>query len=134
MKRISAAVILLAAFLLGMMWIRPVDPIREYTERRPDWGADAVVYGYHRVSQDWITDQDADTIEIWLGNIQNAHGSFRVTLKDEKGAVLQTWNMDKLDLGESGWKSFRVEDGILLQPYGLFQFRKPDIELVHRTE
>lgn len=112
--------LLLAAFLLGMMWIRPADPIREYAERRPDWGADAVVYGYHRVSQDWITDQDADTIELWLGNINNAHGSFRVTLRDGEGNVLQTWDMDKLDLGESGWKSFRVANGIKKKtPYTL---------------
>lgn len=100
-------------FLLLMLWIKPADGLRKYNIYSHPGEAEEVllpVYGDRSVTQFFICSDKSDSFEIFFSPVnQEYHGSFKVSLLNETGEIIEEWNTDKLDTAD-GWVQYRLKN------------------------
>lgn len=100
-------------FMLLMLWIKPADGLRKYNIYSHPGEAEEVllpVYGDRSVTQFFICSDKSDSFEIFLSPVNKEyHGSFKVSLFDQTGEIIEEWNTDKLDTSE-GWVQYRLKN------------------------
>ena len=106
----------LLAFLLLMLWIKPVDGLRKYNIYNHSQDSEESifpVYGDIKLTQNFECTQDVDSFEIFVTPVNDEyHGAFNVLLEDDNNAV-NAWTTDKLDTTE-GWIQYRL-NGIVME-------------------
>ena len=106
----------LLLFMFLMLWIKPVDGLRKYNIYSHPGEAEEVilpVYGDRSVTQFFICSDNSDSFEIFLSPVNKEyHGSFKVSLLNETGGIIEEWNTDKLDTAD-GWVQYRLKNGMI---------------------
>ena len=100
-------------FMLLTLWIKPVDGLRKYNIYSHPGETEEVilpVYGDRSVTQFFICSDKSDSFEIFFSPVnQEYHGSFKVSLLNETGEIIEEWNTDKLDTAD-GWVQYRLKN------------------------
>ena len=108
---------LLLAFLLLMLFIKPIYGLRKYSvynHAGKTENAMLPVYGNVSLSQFFNSSDPADAFEILFSPANGEyHGSFLVRLSDAEGNLVEEWTTDKLDTVK-GWTQFRMENGSII--------------------
>ena len=128
---------LLILFLLALVLVHPIDPIRDYTVRREGFEETELWDDGTVLRRTFESPRDADTMELPVRNgVLNAYGGITVTLKDGQGETLQAWELSKLEMnrraqGKDGWIGFRVKDGIRKDVPYTVEIRAPGLDAEH---
>lgn len=122
----------LLAFLLVMIWIKPIDSLREYSIYDHPGEADKIilpVYGNIEAVQSFICTSSSDSFEIYVIPVNDDyHGTFNVRLYDSAGSTVGEWLTDKLDIVD-GWVQYRLR-GRVLKPHEEYRLSivAPDLD------
>lgn len=106
----------LLAFLLTLIWIKPIDELRKYCiyNHSGEMEEDLLpIYDDIKLVQYFTGEASSDSFEIFVLPVNaEYHGSFSVRLCKADGNVLEEWQTDKLDVAD-GWIQYRLRKGVL---------------------
>ena len=106
----------LVLFAILLLWIKPVNILKDYGIYRATGEEMAMVPVYNGVfiEQDFDNPQNADSIEICISAANDSYkGSYRLDLYDEKNNYIAGWIKDKFDLASAEWIEFKLDRNML---------------------
>ncbi len=99
---------------LMMLWIRPLDDLRNYVlVGNRDFSDRVFVYGESVMSQEFTLDVDADTVEILVSAIdKNIGGTYNVRLYDRDGNSICSFETYVSELPDDAVMKYRIRGGL----------------------
>lgn len=114
MNRVKEYLILNACmltFLLVMMWVRPIQPLRDYVlQEQMDFSDREFLFGDKTVSREFVCPKDADSFEILIIPAETLlSGIYRVDLTAVDGSMSVSWISHRYDMRSDGLMQYHIK-------------------------